>query len=103
MAYLYDFLIQVVATLISSLLIYFFKACYSLFIKINKQDKKIIILTIFLIVLLSIGYIFDIPRFSTEFNAIRDILSRICMFWVIYLVLLFIANFRNIINECIAN
>lgn len=103
MAYLYDFLIQVVAALISALLIYFFKACYSFFIKINKQGKKIIISTIFLIVLLSIGSIFDIPRFLTEFNAIRDVLSRICMFWVIYLVLLFIASFRNIINKCIAD
>lgn len=103
MNYLFEFLIQVSATIVSTFIIKNANKLFTKFNKCSKRLKKIIVLLILLISLETISIIFKIPLFTNEYNSLMFILTDFTIFFGIYVLAKILSNIIYIIKKRITN
>lgn len=103
MNYLFEFLIQVSATIVSTFIIKNATKLFIIFNKCSKRLKKIIILLILLISLETISIIFKIPLFTNESNSLMFILTDFTIFYCIYVLVKIFTNIIYIIKKYVTD
>lgn len=103
MNYLFEFLIQVSATIVSTFIIKNATKLFIIFNKFSKRLKKIIILLILLISLETISIIFKIPLFTNENNSLMFILTDFTIFYCIYVLVKIFTNIIYIIKKYVTD